>query len=378
MRKTEKKVVFFTGHIWESKRKAGFHHLAKAFADAGWECLFFTCGLSSILKFRYNSYRRVYLKEKNKLGRIYKEDNVYCYRPKSLIHPINARNKYLDELMVFFWDLYTNVISLQKAYDFIKGSRLIFFESSPGLVYFDKVSRVAKSAKYIYRVSDDLRNIKQSAFLIKKEAKLLPKFHLVSTPCTYITNLLNNISPSANVVTHYHGIDKEIFDQCDSNSPYTHKNNAIFVGNSQFDNYTLGVLAENFTDWYFHIIGPIRVNLHFDNIKLYGEMRFEDTIKYIKYAQIGMANMYYRYGSESLTDSLKVMQYAYVGLPYIAPDFMKSDRPHCVSYKYGNEKSIINAFEKCIKLVDKLYSDKNIRSWNELACDISNYISKLH
>ena len=59
-----KKIVLITGHYYSSKRKAGFHFLAEAFAKDGYDVTFITTGLSllSILKKDYRFMEKGFIK----------------------------------------------------------------------------------------------------------------------------------------------------------------------------------------------------------------------------------------------------------------------------------------------------------------------------
>lgn len=357
-----KRVVLITSHYWNSKRKAGFHCLANAYWKMGWEVIFVTAPISWLSWLRHD-YRFNFpiLKEANQL--IWAKERFASYVLFTNWHPANLRNNFLNKFAWWIYPFYRNInLGLLKPY--LAGSDLIIFESTPALLLFNKVKSIVPSAKFVYRVSDDIRLLKFHPYVIANEKKIAAQFDLVSSPCAYIHNKFSDLS---NARLQYHGIEKELFNQCATN-PYRKKRNVIFVGNSYFDYNFLENASDIFPDWMFHIIGPIGNLPVKQNIKIYGEIPFQETIKYIKFADIGLHTLYSsEKDCDSFTDSLKVLQYTYNNLPVIAPNFLKSFRKNMFYYIPGEKQSIEEAFHKAMLYDRKSQNDCIIQSWDELA-----------
>lgn len=358
-----KKITLITYHHWKSKRKAGFHLLAKAFYDLGYEIVFITGAISrfSILKkdFRLESV------DKKSFNKIKKEkDNFYTYTWYTNWHPVNLRNRFLNKLSYSIFGNYASLFKDEEIISFIKDSYAFVFESFPGLFLFASLKKLSPDSKFIYRVSDDMRLLNLHPVVLNYERKILSDFDLVSVPSQYIKNIFPD---SENIKLQYHGIDKRIFDECSEN-PYKNKKvNAVFVGVSKFDFDFLSKAAKLFPDWDFHIIGPIKKEVKRKNIIYYGELDFKKTIPFIKYANIALQNISYKKGVESYTDSLKVLQYSYCRLPIVAPDFIKSERKNIFYYTPHNEKSILNALNEAIKFKRDSFDNSRTNSWEDLA-----------
>ena len=359
-----KKAVLITGHYWKSKRRAGFHWLADAYERLGWEVLFFTAPLSWLSWLR-RDYRLTYpelWRERNQLVRV--RTRLWSFIWFTPFHPANMRSSLLNRLSYPLFSRYSS-LSLGEAEEFVKKADLFVFESTPGLLLFERLRRLNGSARFVYRVSDDLRLLRNHPVVLEAEAIALPSFDLVSVPSPYFKRLFLKHD---NLKVHPHAIRKDVFD-CDYPNPYIDKSgpHIVFVGISYFDTKFLEIASRLFPAWTFHVIGPIPGLPQRPNIIAYGEMPFLETVPFIKYADVGLAAWSYRPGAESLSDSLKIIQYTYCQLPIVAPAFLKSERPNIIPYEPGNPDSIRRALESAVAMDRCLISREGIWSWEELA-----------
>lgn len=356
------KITLITYHHWKSKRRAGFHWLANAFHNMGYEVIFITGAISNISKLK-NDFRFKSI-DKNAINKIVKEkENFYSYVWFTKWHPVNLRNKMLNKLSYKHFEKYASFFNDEELLNFIKNSYAFIFESFPGIFLFEPLKKLNKKSKFIYRVSDDMKLLDIHPAVIDCEKKILQEFDLVSVPSEYIKNMFPNFE---NIELQYHGIEKRVFDECKEN-PYKEKNNAVFVGISKFDSNFLFKASELFPDWNFHIIGPIKEEVKKKNIYYYGEIDFSRTVSFIKYADIALQNILYKKGVESFTDSLKVMQYSYCKLPIVAPNFIKSERKNIFYYIPENENSIFNTFREAMRFNRAEFDITKINSWEDLA-----------
>jgi 2-beta-glucuronyltransferase len=363
-----KRVVLFSGHYLRSKRKAGFHWLADAYWRHGWEVIFVTAPITWVGFFR-GDYRFEYpvIQEANKLTWIRERLGSYVYL--TTWRPANLRVSYLNDMSRSLFSKYGKHMprSLKEA---IETANLIIFESTPALVMFDYVKNVAPQARYVYRMSDSIRLMRLHPVVIETEERIAHEFDLISVPSF---TRFEEFSHLDNVSLDPHGIRKELFDQ-EYRTPYdTGTVNVVYSGaNSlRFDLEFAKMAADIMPDWRFHFIGPIPGHLKGSNIYAYGEMPFEDTIPYIKHADMGLHPIKYSPGAEGFTDTLKVQQYTYCRLPIIAPSFLVSDRPHMFYYESGDRESVRSALSAAFNFDRSNICTDKISSWDDIAAKLA-------
>lgn len=359
------RVVLVTGHYWNSRRRAGFHWLADAFHSLGWEVLFFTSTLSWLSLLR-RDYRLRYPDLWRQRNRLYlAKPSFYSYVWFAPFHPANLRFAFLNSISKQWFASYGE-LPLGEVEEWISNVDLFVFDSTPGLLLFRKFKRLNPRARFVYRVSDVLRLLKPHIVVLDFEDDALSQFDLVSVPSEYMYGYFK--TKAKNLKLHHHGIHKDFYDR-DCANPFENISgtNAVFVGVSHFDYDFLLRASSIFSDWNFHIVGPIKKKFVRSNVYFYGEKKFEETIPYIKHADVGLANWVYSPGAESFSDSLKIIQYTYVRLPIVAPDFLCSSRPNVISYRPGDDASIAEALRRALEIDRSTISTSDITSWEELA-----------
>jgi 2-beta-glucuronyltransferase len=355
-----------TGHYWGSKRKAGFHWLADALARAGWEVLFFTTPLSWVSAARKDP--RMAYPVRREANRIVPQggglSGYVWYTP---FHPCDFRSGLLNRLarplFARFGDL-----PLGEAEPFIRGADLFVFDSLSGILLFDRFKRLNPDARFVYRVSDNLREMLNPPLVVEAEDRIAPLFDLVSVPNRVIYELFEGL-PRLRLQAH--GIRKDLYDGADRNPyPPGETPNVVFVGNSMFDVEFLDAAASFFPDWSFHIIGPIPGLPEKANVRAYGEIPFAETVPYVKYADIGLQNLVGP-TAPTMGDSLKVIQYTYCRLPIVASDVIRSDRPNFCYYTPGDPESVRAALERAARFDRSAIPTGGIYSWDELAAELA-------
>lgn len=354
-----------TYHMYNSKKKAGFHHLAKSFLNNGYNVTFCTVE---------NSILDILAAKSNKRERYL--TTLYSIAPKSmngltissylsLISPIKNTQTLNPLFQNIYMKGYSKVLSF--SYD------IVIFESTNGLFLFDKFKKNNPNAKFIYRVSDDLELVNGTKEIISHENSILPKFDLISTPSLSITKKLKLKSPKIKIITQYHGIEKEIYEKKYLNPYDQTKKNFVFVGTGFMDDGFLKIAADINSNWVFHIIGNLPQPVISQNIIYYGEMLFDETIPYLKHADVGLQIRSNSKGIETLEKSLKFIQYTYVQLPIIAPKYMNLKDSHVFSYEHTKE-SIVDAINKALSFNRELVDRSTILSWNEIAEEMLMYV----
>jgi 2-beta-glucuronyltransferase len=364
-----KRVVLVTGHYLQSKRQAGFHWLADAYWRAGWEVIFLTSALSW-LSWLQRNYRMAYpvLREANRLRWV--QPGLGSYVWFTYWHPINLGVQPLNQLLSPLFARYGD-LSLGEAEACVRDTDLIIFESKPGLLLYEQCKRLNPQARYVYRVSDDLRWLRSShPVVVQAEERYAPQFDLISVPSAALLQRFGHL-PQA--VQHTHGIRKDLFARQYSN-PYQDgwESQVVFVGTAYFDYNFLNIASASFPHWAFHIIGPIPHLPQCTNVFAYGELPFVETIPYLQHADIGLSTLHASaQASASFTDSLKIIQYTYCGLPIVVPEQLRSPRPNIFCYVPNDPASIQEALLAARHFDRRKVVTDDIRSWDEIAQELA-------
>ena len=283
-------------------------------------------------------------------------------------HPMTLLLPFLNKISAPYMDNYGN-LNLGELLPLVKESSIFVFESMSGLFLVKRFKRENPTAKAIYRVSDDLRILSSThPRLIELEAEITPQFDCISVPSPKMQSIFNN-APQLRIDKH--GIDKMIFDKC-SSSPYVDgSKNAVIVGTGYIDMQFLKDAALANKNCTLHIIGPVKDTLLLPNLKFYGEMAFEKTIPYIKFADCGLLALKYRHeASASFTDSLKTIQYRYCGLPIVSPNFIDLNREGVYYYEPGNANSATKALREALNAGRNPEFASEVNSWDEVLKNI--------
>ena len=178
MFKKTKKILFLSSHLYFSKKKVNFHHLANAAIKEGHDVTFLTVpnSLLSFIGDKHNFLIR--LKSVLYAFKFFTHTNLKVSSYFSFLHQTPKLN--LGIINNFFFQIGYS-ISMKYKYD------IIVFDSNVSLFLFDTLKFKNPYAKFIYRVSDDLVMLKQTSFLINKESELINKFDLVTTPSDNLT-----------------------------------------------------------------------------------------------------------------------------------------------------------------------------------------------
>jgi 2-beta-glucuronyltransferase len=357
-----KLVVLVTYHYWGSKRRAGFHGLAGGYRRLGWRVVMMTVSLSPLSALAGN-YRAAAVPagERNRL--VWPEPDLGSFVWYTPFHPASLGHDWLDRLSSPVFALYPS-LPLHGAADVLAAADLVVFESSCGIMLFDRVKRLNRTARLVYRVSDDMRWLKLHPLCQRSEARLAQRFDLISAPSP---GILAKFRALPQAYFHPHGIDKPLFD-ADASNPYQPGIvNAVFVGAGNLDRAALAMAAAQFPDWRFHVIGPLDRLPARENIIAYGELPYEHTVRYLKFADIGLNFLEYRPFVEGITN-FKVIQYSYCRLPVVTPDFLADPRhENFLTYRPGDPDSLRAALSAA-RLLDRRRIDTGwIPSWADIA-----------
>lgn len=370
------KIVLLSIHYYKSDRRAGFHWLADAFARAGHQVCFVTVGFSfaSYLRRDHRIFYPEIWAERNRLIQV--ADNLTSYVHFTPWHPVNLVFPWLNSLSDWVGPWYARQ-SVGEADNVLRQADLVLYESSFGLYLFSRIKKLNPNALHVYRVSDDVRLLRMPhPGLQSLECEIVPEFDLLSVPCEGLALKFHDFSRDVAVKVHRHGIARHLFSRHSAN-PYGNKSkiHAVFVGAGWLDENFLKIASAARPDIEFHVIGPFNENVKSDNIVYHGEMKFIDTIPYIRHADIGLHVIVYRPGSEVFTDTLKVLQYCECCLPIIVPEFVKSVRTNMFYYTPGDYESILSAINAACAHGKHDDGGIPIHSWDEVASSILKSIA---
>jgi len=324
----------------------------------GWEVLFVTDALTWIdwLKgdYRFKCFTP------GSLNRVVKEmDRFYSYVVYYPWRPARVRFEIINKLTYRWFAAFGN-IPLPGLEPHVLRADLFIFESSTGLMFFERFKSLNSHARFVYRVSDDLRIFNTHDVMHDTERRIAHQFDVISTTTPSVFQKFAGIP---NVKLDYHGVPCHLYDH-DCENPYSKiKNkNAIFVGTGFLDTDFLARAGRLFPEITFHIIGALKKLPNLPNVISYGEMPYLKTIPYVKYADIGLSP---RTGP-TLQDSNKIMQYTYCRLPIVTSDLNPSDKPHVFCYHPGNDASILQAMNDAIGFDRGKVPSSTVQSWDQL------------
>ena len=351
--------LVLSAHDYRSPRKASIHFITNELAKRG-PTRFFSLRYSMLS--RYTADPRLSLDDQ--ANRIATHQGVECYLWKTMIHPFNTRRSWLrpaESIMYRWYSQGRNNVLRQ----WIKEATVILLESGVAPVFFDLIKQLNPSAKILYRASDSLEAINVAEYVNDAFARIAGDINTIALPSRA---LVDSIPSRHNLIFVPHGIDHSVAEKADP-SPYEGEGiHAVSVGSMLFDPSFFVLASKRFPQIHFHVIGSghPRHPEYGDNVTVYGEMPFAQTLRYIKHARIGIAP----YSSTNLPaylrdTSLKLIQYEFFKLPAICPTFIAADYPTRFGYDIGDGDSIEQAINRALSPVQPLVS-RQVLSWGEV------------
>ena len=335
------KVVIISTHDYRTPWRANIHAIAQALAALDYDVTFISVCYSLLSRMKADS--RHFLRDR--ANKPENHDGIQCYLWSTLVHPFNPKIPWLKPILLPIYFLYSKIPN-----DFIdttiRTASHIVFESGTGVMLVPRARRLNQSAKIIYLASDILRTLNAHPIV---QTTLERCSDIIDCFCLTSGRMATSFSWSKDrVFVVPHGINPSDFADMRP-SPYSAKYNAVSVGSMAFDSEFFIQTAPQFPNVTFHVIGCGTKFRAPDNVKIYGEMRFKDTVPFIKHATFGIAP--YRpvpevdYISET---SMKLMQYEYLGIPAVCPTFAAGGRAARFGYTPGDPQSIGTAVNAAI------------------------------
>lgn len=350
--------LILSAHDYRSPRKANLHFITSELVKRG-PTRFFSLRYSLLSK-RTADPRLSLDAEANKIGT---HQGVECYLWKTLIHPFNTRRKWLRPLesLMYYWYSRGHNAVLRK---WISEATVIVLESGIAPIFFDLIKSLNPNAKILYRASDALETINVANYIHQTFARVAGQLHTIALPSKAMADA---IPSKHNLAFVPQGIDHSVTEKADP-SPYGPGIHAVSVGSMLFDASFFVLASKRFPDITFHVIGSGQGEEpgYGENVKVYGEMPFAQTLRYIKHAQLGIAP----YSSNNLPaylrdTSMKLIQYAFFEIPAICPFFIAADYPNRFGYEIGNEETIVEAINRALTPSTAIVR-QHVLSWNEV------------
>lgn len=357
------RILIITGHDFRSPRKTTIHFIAQELAKTA-SVRFLSVGFSNLSLFKGDP--RSELVEKANVAS--RENGVDCFLWKTFIHPFNTKVRSLRWLESAHFRYYKSLLP-KLASNWMGEAKTIIVETGLGIIFIETIRNMNPGANIIYFASDDLAVIGCSPYI---QTELLRVAKCVNWARVASPALADRCAPDVPVYHIPHGVDHRISAQ-DEASPYGPGTHAVSVGSMLFDESFFVFAAGQFPQVQFHVIGSGKRSQAFAraNIHVYGEMKFAETVKYIKHAKFCIAPYRRNDAAAYLADtSAKLLQYEFLGLPAVCPSFATGDRPHRFGYEPGNAESIAHAIQAAMR--QGRHKPGHYLSWADVAKRVVN------
>jgi 2-beta-glucuronyltransferase len=350
--------LLLTALDYRTPRKANMQFIADELAKRG-TTRFFSLRYSLLSKAKHDA--RTFLD--GRANRVETVGGVDCYLWKVLVHPFNTRRRWLAglESLWFKWYVRSAPAILKQ---WMREADVIFFESGSAILFIALAARLNPQAKRVYIASDDLATINVADFVARTFAREAVSMDALCLPSA---RLAGDMPASTNKYLVPHGLDASIAARADP-SPYPPGRHVVSVGSMLFDRTFFEQAAPAFPDVTFHVIGSGSADRggYAANVRVYDEMHHDETLRYIKHADVGVAPYHAEQVPPYLADtSMKLMQYAFFGLPAVCPSSVVGTDPARFGYQPGNRESVIAALVRALG-VGRVEA-RHFLSWSDVA-----------
>ncbi|MDY6922261.1 MAG: glycosyltransferase family 1 protein [Pseudomonadota bacterium] len=347
-----------SAHDYRSPRRANIHFITDELAKRG-RTRFFSLKYSELAR-RKGDWRSSLDAESNQVVR---RDGVDCYLWKTWIHPFNTRRPLLYPLESLLHQWYARGPNpvLKR---WIQEASIVVMESGVAPIFVPLVRRLNPQARILYRASDSLKTIDVASYVQRMFARVASQFHAICLP----SRMLAAEMPDRNNLAFVpHGIDQQLRARKQPN-PYPPGTHGVSVGSMLFDPQFFVAASRRFPSVQFHIIGCGQPP-HKDygpNVRVYGEMPFEETLAYIRHADFGIAPYCSNNLPPYLKDtSMKLIQYEFFGIPAVCPEFVADGYASRCGYQIGNADSITAAIETALATSLDISTSRHL-NWSEV------------
>ncbi|WP_181703190.1 glycosyltransferase family 1 protein [Chthonobacter albigriseus] len=311
-----RRFLLVTAHDHRTRRKVNVHFIADALKASG-DVAMFSAGFSLMSRIRGRDPR---LCQGLVANTVVRHDGVDCFLWQTAVHPGSLRSPVLRGLMDVWFRRYQAAAPAALT-DMAERADTIIVESGVGVLFVETLRRANPKARLVYLVSDDLATIAIDPFVIGELERVAPLFDYAVLPSPLLARSMPAGMPRSVFVPH--GLDLDP-DAVVGPNPYEGGIDAVSVGSMLFDTNFFRLASEVAPEVTFHVIGagvarPPRI----DRVRWYPEMRYADTLAYIRHARFGIAPYARANAPYYLADtSMKLMQFGCFGLPAVCPDFV--------------------------------------------------------
>lgn len=356
-------LIITAHHDYRTPRRSSIHFIADELAKRG-SVKFFSLRYSFLSKYK-GDIRIVIDSRANRLEKV---NGVECYLWKTLIHPFNIKNiffSFIENAIFWLYERSPNKVMME----WIKQADVIIYESGIAPIFFSLAKKLNPTAKHIYRGSDDLATINVAKYAKTRFDSIC---HQMDYLCLLSKKMAVNIGSKNNVFFVPNGLNNGI-DELGDPSPYGIGIHAVSIGSMLFDSKFFEIASHAFPNVTFHLIGTGHPHMKGYNINVvvYDDMKFSETIRYIKHAKIGIAPYVSNNVPVYLADSsLKMMQYDYFALPTVCPVNVTGEYESRFGYTPGDPESIKSA--TAAALAANHVRSRQIFTWDKLVDRLLN------
>jgi 2-beta-glucuronyltransferase len=327
-------VILSSVHDYRMARRGSIQAVADAFVRAGFRTILLSIRFSALSLLKRDP--RSFLV--NRANRLETVNGVECYLWGTPLHPFKTGSPLGDKLTEPLHDAFAawpnpTVDRLLAAAD------VVLVESGLSVLLIPRIRRVNPSATLIYRGSDPLDVIGAHPLLQRRLESYDP---LIDWYCL----LASGMAPQFVFSRHKTFVVPQAISPDDyldiGPSPYARgSRNAVSVGSMLFDPGFFDIAAPAFPNVTFHVIGCGAKHGFIENVKVYDEAPFRETLPFIKHASVGIAPYRNAPAASYLAESsMKLTQFAYLRRPAVCPHFATGGRAHRFGYTPGDAAEI--------------------------------------
>jgi 2-beta-glucuronyltransferase len=358
-----KTVVFLSAyHDYRTNKRASIHQVARAMVQLGHDVSFISTRFSLLSKYKGDS--RLFLSDRANKLEVF--DGIKCYLWRTAFHPFASNNPLVKVAMAALFPFYAKLPN-KEVDAMLAAADFVIIESSVAAIFIRRIRRVAPAAHIIYYATDRLDTVGAHPFVRRQ---LEADGALIGHVSMRSPRMANDFSwASGRLFRAEFGIEESEFAEIGAN-PYTNPLNAVSVGSMLFDQSFFEAVAPAFPQVTFHVIGCGTRFTPPPNVIVYDEMKFKDTLPYVKYATVGIAPYHDAPGTEYLADSsLKLAQFEYFQLPAVCPDFAVGTNLSRFGYRTGDAGSMRAALTAALAKVGHV-APRKFQSWEDVAARV--------
>lgn len=372
-------------NYWTSCYQVGSHHIARAFAAAGWEVAFLSSPITPL-----NLARPSNPELKDRLA-IYKpggirdcDERLWAYIPFAILTPDMLPRTWVQTL----WPRlsYPNVYRQLDKQGF----------TNVDLVYIDNVRMVGlldriNYKKSIFRMTDDNTAFPgHNAAIHAIERTLVQSVDLVLYSAQTLRPRVEAMRPKQSLHVP-NGVHFDQFASRNKDKPqeYTYMSSpiAVYVGAMEFwfDFDLLEETARRLPDVSFVLIGPTHLAKrhlgHLSNVYLLGPKKHKDLPPYLHHAQAGLLPFNVS-GYPSLinaTNPLKLYEYFASGLPVVSTEWEELIRLESPAIRCQSPDRFIEAITQAISSQpdrQTLMDYARTKDWNQITSNLFDWFDR--